>query len=105
MSDPFGPTSEFTPPSSTLNDDAPVISNDATAGSEVADGATASLKSTGTLMLLVASAYRASDGKKTPPSSVDDGAKVRLVAPSTDTSSRTPQGPVDRALVRSPSTS
>ena len=50
------------PPSSTLNHDAPVISNDATAGSDAADGANASLKSTGTLTLLVASAYRASDG-------------------------------------------
>ena len=38
------------------------------------------------------------------PSSVDDGANVRLVAPSTDTSSRTPHVLSGRAL-GSPSTS
>ena len=94
----------LTPPSSTLNDDAPVISKVATAGSDNADGATASLKSTGTFTLLVASAYSTPEGTKTPPSSVDDGANVRLVAPRTDTSSRTPYDPLGRTM-RSPSTS
>ena len=82
--------SVFTPPSSTLNDDTPVISYDTMAGSIAADGDMVSVKSTGTLMLVVASAYSASDGANMPPSSVDDGVIVLLVAPSTDTSSRTP---------------
>ena len=87
-----------------MNDDAPVTSNDAMAGSEAADGATASLRSIATFTLSVASAYSASEGRNTPPSSVEDGANVRLVAPSTDTSSRTPHDPVART-VTSPSTS
>ena len=52
----------FWPPKRTLIDDVPVISKVAIAGSAAADGATASLKSTGTFVLLVASAYSASDG-------------------------------------------
>ena len=45
-----------------MNDDAPVTSNDATAGSDAADGDTASLRSIGTFTLLDASAYSASEG-------------------------------------------
>jgi hypothetical protein len=78
------------PPSITRNVDAPVISNDTIAGIDSASGDAGSvLKSVGTLTLVVAMANWASDGKKTSASSVVIGATMRLVAPSTETSSRT----------------
>ena len=81
-----------------------MISNVTIAGSMAADGVTTSLKPVSTLTLFVATAYSASEGRNTPPSSVDDGANVRLDAPSTDTSSREPVEPLERTF-RSPSTS
>ena len=61
------------------------------AGSDTAGGGSCGLvlKSVGTLMLCVEIAYSASDGRNCPASSVDDGAIVRLAAPSTDTNSYT----------------
>ena len=47
------------------------------------------MKSVGTLTLVDAMAYSASDGRNTPASSVDDGATTWLVAPTTATNSRT----------------
>ena len=69
-----------------------------------ADGSAGDVNSSGTLIFLVAIAYSASEGMKTPPSSVDEGMIVRLVAPRTDTSSRTPYG-LELRINTSPSTS
>ena len=65
-----------------MKSESPSSSNDAIAGSEADDGvAGLTLKSVFTLTFWVAKAYRASEGKNVPPSSVDDGATVRLTAP------------------------
>ena len=67
-----------------------MISNDTIPGSDVSGGAAGSaLKSVGTFMAFAGMAYNASEGRKTPASSVDTGAMIRLVAPSTETSSCT----------------
>ena len=73
-----------------MNDDAPVTSNDAIEPRESADGLDGSdEKSNGVFTLSDAIAYSASDVKKVPPSSVDEAARLRPLAPSTACSSYT----------------
>ena len=71
-----------------MNCDAPSTRNDAIAGSYTAGGvAGLAEKSVGTPMLWLAMAYNAPDGSNVPPSSVVDGASVRLDAPKIYTNS------------------
>ena len=82
------------PPSSTLNADVCVISNDTIAGNETSGGfAGFALKSVGTFILCVAIAYNASFAANMPASSVSsaDGAIERLAAPMIAFSSNTLQ--------------
>ena len=73
-----------------MNSDADATSNAAIAGSDADEGvAGLTVKSVSTLMFCVEIAYSASDGKNVPPSSVDDGASVRLSAPEMVTNSYT----------------
>lgn len=73
-----------------MNDDALVTSNAAIDPREVATGRAGSdVKSNAVFAFCVVIAYSASDGKKVPPSSVEDAATLSECAPSTACSSYT----------------